>query len=116
MTPLDCALFDNRPRRARVCPHCSGCGTVEDAYALLPCEHFEGAPNDALCATVVGAFDIFTACREAVQLAKRSQRHVAFDFNGQVVLVGSNDDPDRIARAWWLRVYNETPEESAAKR
>jgi hypothetical protein len=54
--------------------------------------------------------------RLADDIAKRARRPVAFDFNGRIVVVRGNDDPQRIARAWWQRTYNETPEESFAKR
>ena len=115
-TPSDQALFDDRPTRSKTCPRCRGCGTVVESHALAPRERFDGAPTDALLASVVGSFDIFTASREAVDLARRAGRPVAFEFNGRVVVARDGDDPDEIARAWWQREYNETPEETFARR
>jgi hypothetical protein len=116
ITPSDQALFDARPTRSQTCPHCRGCGTVVEAYALAPTERFDGAPANALPAFVVGSFDIFTASEEAVDLAKSASRPVAFEFNGQVVVVREDDGPDKISRAWWKRQYNETPEATFARR
>ncbi len=116
ITPEDQALFDGRPTRSQTCPHCRGCGTVIEAYALVPTERFDGAPPNALCAFVVGSFDIFTASKEAVDLAKRAKRPVAFEFNGQVVVARGGDNPDRLSRAWWQLQYNETPEAAFARR
>lgn len=121
-TTTDRALFDDRPTRSQTCPRCRGCGTVSETYALAPYEglvgdpeRFEGAPDDALCAFVVGSFDIFTASKEAADLARRSLRPVAFDFLDHVVVVRDGDDPDEISRAWWWKQYNETPEATFAR-
>jgi hypothetical protein len=89
---------------------------VIEAYALSPSERFDGAPTDALHASVVGSFDIFEASKEAVDLSKRARRPVAFEFNGQVVVAHDGDDPDKIARTWWQLQYNETPEATFARR
>jgi hypothetical protein len=89
---------------------------VSDEYALAPRDRFDGAPPNAVHAVVVGSFDIFTACKEAVILAARSHRPVAFEFLDHVVVVRSADDPVAIARAWWQRQYNETPEATFARR
>ncbi len=115
MSPKDEALFDRRPVRTSTCPRCDGCGRVVKAYSLMPHEHLEGAPADALCASVVGSFDIFTACREAGELADRTGRPVAFDFNDHLVVVRAGDDPDRVARSWWQRAYGESPEATFAR-
>jgi hypothetical protein len=112
----DQALFDDRPARARTCGHCRGHGTVVESYALVSCEPFDGAPHNAVHAAVVGSFDIFTACKEAVALAKRARRPVAFNFIDQVVVLNPGDDPDKAARAWWQHAYNETPETTMARR
>ena len=116
MTPSDQALFDDRPTIEQTCPRCRGCGTVVEVYALAPSDRFDGAPQDAVHAFVVGSFDIFTACREAVDIARRSGRPVAFEFIDQVVVARAGDDPDKISRAWWQRQYNETPEATFARR
>lgn len=118
---VDQALFDRRPKRVRKCPRCHGCGTIVDSYALMPSPRTDafklaGTPLDTLCAFVVGSFDIFEATREAVDLAKRSRRPVAFEFNEQIVLVRASDDPDAIARLWWKNAYGETPEQTFARR
>jgi hypothetical protein len=121
-TKNDRVLFDDRPVRSRTCRICHGHGTVIESYALAPCERerldecFDGVPADVVCAAVVGSFDIFTACKEAVDVAKRARRPVAFDFNDQLVVVRSDDDPDKIARAWWQLAHNETPEATFARR
>ncbi len=114
MSPKDKALFDRRPRTS-TCPRCDGCGHVVEPYALMPHEHLEGAPADALCAAVAGSFGIFAVCREAAELAGRAGRPVAFDFNDHLVVVRAGDDPDRVARSWWQRAYGETPEAMFAR-
>ncbi len=116
MSKADEKFFNERPRRTQKCPRCNGCGTVIDGYTLAFTERFDGAPSGALCAAVVGASGIFETCREAVLLANRAGRHIAFDFNERVVVVQPGDDGDRIAREWWQETYGETPEESAARR
>jgi hypothetical protein len=104
MAPADRVWFEDRPRRTHPCPRCRGCGTIVEAYALAYWDDpLDGAPADALRAVVVGSFDISTSCR-------------AFEFNGQIVVVCGNDDPDQVARTWWLRQYGETPEASFSRR
>lgn len=111
------ALFDGRKTRARLCWRCHGCGVVIEPFALAPSDNqLEDAPDRALCAIVVGASSVFVACHEAAEIAARANRPVAFEFNGQLVVVNAGDDPDRIARAWWERQYGESPEESAQRR
>jgi len=115
--PADRTWFEDRPKRTHPCPRCRGCGTIVEAYALAYWdEPLDGAPADALRAFVVGSFDISTSCREAADLARISGRPVAFEFNGQIVVVCGNDDPDQVARTWWLRHYGETPEASFSRR
>lgn len=41
---------------------------------------------------------------------------VAFEFNGEPVLVTGLSNVDKVYRAWWHKVYKETPEESFARR
>lgn len=112
----DLHWFSDRPRRVKTCNRCGGCGTIDVPYTLAPTDRVIDAPNNAIRAFVVGSGDIFTACAEGVDIAKRSGDPVAFEFNGQTVVVTAKDDPERIARAWWFKAYNETPEESWAKR
>lgn len=40
---------------------------------------------------------------------------VAFEFNGKPVLVTGLSDVEQVYRGWWQAVYNETPEQSAAR-
>lgn len=110
------ALFLQRPTRKHACPRCHGTGQIVESYALAPSEPFDGAPPNALHAVVVGASSIHEACTEAVALAARARRPVAFDFSGQIVVATATDNPDQLMRAWWQRQYKETPEESAARR
>jgi len=112
----DVKLFDERPTRTRTCPQCHGHGNVIEGYALAQGEPIESAPKAAVYASVAGSFDIFTACKEAREIAKRADRPVAFDFNDQVVVVHASDDPNQVARAWWLKAYGETPEQTRARR
>jgi hypothetical protein len=116
MMSADQALFDNRPTRSQTCPRCRGCGTVVESYALVLSGHIDGAPDDAVYAFVRGSFGIFTACKEALDVAKRARRPVAFRFIDHVVVVRGDDDADLVARAWWQRTYNETPEATLARR
>jgi hypothetical protein len=112
----DAKWFHDRPRRTKRCERCGGCGTLEIGFALVPADHVTDAPEDAIRAFVVGAYDIFTACREAADIARKASRLVAFEFNGRCVVVRPNDDPTTVARQWWLTQYNETPEQSLARR
>lgn len=114
----DAKWFDERPRRTETCTHCRGHGKVEQPYALVLAEPLavRGAPNDAIRAFVCGSWDIFTACREAADIAARSGQPVAFEFNGSCVVVRPGADPGIVARRWWINTYNETPEETAARR
>jgi len=122
MNPRDQELFDGRPKITKPCPHCSGHGRVTVGYALI---HFERAsmpepldriPPDAICALVVGSSGIYECCKEAVEIAARAQRPVAFEFCSQIVIARAGDDPVRLAREWWMIEYKETPEASAARR
>jgi hypothetical protein len=108
--------FDDRPRRTETCGRCGGCGTVELEYALAPTNRWIEAPDDAIRAFVVGSFDIFTACKEAADIAAVAHQPVAFQFNNQTVVVRPGDSPDAIARQWWQVEYNETPEQTMARR
>ena len=108
--------FDERPERTKKCPRCGGCGTIDVGYALAPTDRVIDAPNNAVRAFVVGASSIFDACKEAADIAKRSGDPVAFEFNGQTVVLRPGDNADKVARDWWQKQYNETPEETLARR
>lgn len=109
----DSKWFAKRLYRTKKCPRCDGHGEVDEPYALTHWEQaIKGAPSDSIHACVAGMFDIFTACREAVQIARAAKRPVVFDFNDQIVVVRWSDDPDLIARVWWQRAYGCTPEET----
>lgn len=113
----DAVWFDDRPRLSTRCPRCGGHGAVDATYALVATSlPVPDAEPGAIQADVVGAFDIFTACREAAEIAGRASKPVTFYFNGQLVVVRPGADPDAAARAWWIAEYNETPEETAARR
>ncbi len=70
----DARWFDERPRRAEVCPRCRGCGEVDLPYALRQGGPVTGSPNEAIRAWVCGSFDIFEACREAAEIAGPASR------------------------------------------
>ena len=106
--------FASRPVRTETCSRCNGHGTIGKGYALAPREGVGTA--SMIMATVVGSADIFTACAEASEIAKRANRSVHFDFNGRTVIVRPKDNPVTIARSWWQKAYGETPEQSQARR
>lgn len=109
--------FTARPYREETCPRCRGDGQIDIPYALHHEEDpIEGAPEKAIRAVVLGSFDIFTACHEAVAVAKEAKRPVAFKFNDLVVVVRADDDPNKVARRWWFDTYKETPEETWRRR
>ncbi len=109
-------LFTDRPVVSRTCEHCGGCGTTRAPYALAPGGPILGAPQNAICAVVIGSCHIFEASREASEIAKRSGRPVAFHFIDQTVVVQPGDDPELWGRAWWIERHGETPEQSWEKR
>ena len=118
--PPDAELFDSRPARTEVCPRCRGCGDIRIEYALHPWDALlgpiDGAPEGAVCAFVGGSFDVFYAAREAAELAQRASRPVAFKCIDHTVVVHPKDNPDLVARAWWMLQYGETPEITWARR
>ena len=101
--------FTDRPTRTECCGRCRGTGTVTRAYALAPADRVVGAPCDAIRAFVIGSFDIATACEEASDIAKRSGEQVAFQFNGQCVVVGPGDSVSAVISRWWRRAYGMEP-------
>ena len=115
MTHPDAKWFE-RPERLDTCACCNGRGTITRAYALEPADLVIDSPNEAIRALVVGSADIFTACREAVEIADRSREPVAFRFNGHTVVARHGDNADELARVWWREEYGETPEETQARR
>jgi hypothetical protein len=118
----DAKWFDDRPRRTKLCGQCGGCGTVEVSYALMPADgvvaalYAADAPTNSIRACVAGSNDIFTACKEAADIAGRSSAPVAFEFLDHTVVVRSGDDPTTVARQWWMKQYGETPEQTRARR
>lgn len=115
MTAMD--LFATRPAWGEVCFQCKGHGKICVSYALHPLNvPLEGAPEDAVRAFIGGSFDVFTAAREAAELARSAKRPVAFQCLDHLVIVGPHDDPEQVARAWWLKQYRETPEVSRARQ
>lgn len=116
----DTEWFDSRPTRTAVCPKCRGCGNVREEYALHPWNDqlstIDGAPEGAILAFVGGSFDVFYAAREAGELARRANRPVAFQCIDHSVVVHPIDDPNQVARAWWILQYGETPEATWARR
>jgi hypothetical protein len=110
-------LLTKRPVRSRDCPTCGGHGRVDDSYSLVSIEGpLPGAPGGAISTCVVGSSSIFKAAREAREIAESHDRPVAFDFIGDLVVVLRSDDPEQVARAWWIGHYGETPEQTAARR
>lgn len=118
----DALLFSSRPERVVKCARCGGHGEYVDQYALAP---NTGTYADQLAAhrraglviaRARGASDIFESCREAAEIAGRAGRGVAFWFNGRAVVVKPGDSGDAAARAWWMDVHGETPEETMARR
>lgn len=84
----------------------------------FPQKPLKGAPKDALVCSTRGTADvtIMGTCAEAVQYAETLDRPIAFEFNGDVVVARKGDDPDKLWRAWWKRVYKETYEQSMKNR
>lgn len=118
----DALLFSSRPERIQKCARCGGHGEYVDQYALA---HNTDAYADRLAthrraglviARVRGASDIFESCNEAAEIAERAGRGVAFWFNGRAVVVKPGDSGDAVARAWWMDVHGETPEQTRARR
>jgi hypothetical protein len=64
---------------------------------------------------------ISKACREAVALADRAQRPVAFDFNDTPVIVEPGEDPKAVGNRWMVErdrsaeTYRNSPEGKAAE-
>lgn len=82
-----------------------------------PPDHLlHGVPPDVLQAFVVGSAYIFDATREALEVARRTGRTVAFLFSARLVVVRPRDDSDAVARAWWQEANGETPEQTWARR
>jgi len=109
------------------CWHCKGSGQVHkrERFALWTPDEYEHVqpldqkhdvpPNAYVCTAAPGS-SIFEACKEGVGLARTVGRPVAFEFNGAVAVCRADSDPDKVAKAWWLRAYGKTYEQSAAER
>lgn len=111
-------LFSDRPNNSVNCFRCCGTGRVELSYALAYREdpiEIEGMP-DAIHARVYLGSSIFEATKEASEIAHRAQFPVAFVFQDRLVVVRPGDDPDIVARAWWIGARGETPEQTFARR
>lgn len=111
------------------CPRCGGTGRVEKPMWLYPEERGGVGGVEALAKRlgvdlpserrdyfVGGAASIFEACREGLQRAKATKLPSVFEFDERVVIVRPTDDAEAVARAWWVSVYKQTPEESWASR
>lgn len=118
----DETLFSSRPERIEKCLRCGGLGEYVDHYALY---HNDNSHADRMAvhrraglviASVRGASNIFESCNEAAEIAGRAGRGVAFWFSGRAVVVNPGDNGDAVARAWWMDVHGETPEETYARR
>lgn len=48
--------------------------------------------------------------------AIRDNVAAVFKFRESVIKISPSDLPDTVARAWWIKTYNKTPEESHANR
>jgi hypothetical protein len=116
----DMELFNSRPAKIKMCPRCRGYGNVDIGYALHPWDDrlspINGAPEGAVRAFIGGSFDVFYAAKEAAELARQADRPVAFNCLDHAVVVHPGDDPDQVARTWWLIQYGETPEATWARR
>lgn len=115
------------------CARCGGTGNVQkrerfalwtpDEYAsevkngsLSVIDPKHDVPKDAYVCQVMGGSDIWGTCREAVDIAIRVDRPVAFLFNDTIAVCRSDSDPEKVAREWWKRCYGKTPEESMRDR
>lgn len=113
-------LFHSRPERMETCSRCGGHGRINVGYALHPWDDslspLHGIPENAVRSFIGGSFDVFESTKEAAELARRADRPVAFECLDHVVVVRPGDDPDQVARAWWLLQYGETPEATRSRR
>jgi hypothetical protein len=61
--------------------------------------------------------DIYSAVREAIEFCQTYKvRGVGFDFNDKLVTVTAKSSEKSVVDTWWVKTYNETPEESFARR
>jgi hypothetical protein len=74
------------------------------------------APAGSIPAHARAGSDIYECVGEASIFSKQVGTPIAFEFNELIVVVKPTDDPELIARDWWVRRYKETPEQSWAKR
>ena len=92
-----------------VCPTCRRDGWKRrEQFALWTQEEFthhppspvRGAPPDAELVHVVPGATINDAVAEALDLAFRLGKPIAFTFNGYPIVVRSDSDPIAILKAW----------------
>lgn len=116
----------------KTCTRCNGDGFVSERGWLAPLDVAESGHAATLAAglgalgdepdvryaffIVMGSAFIHEACREAHVYALRDNVTAVFQFCESVVKVSPSDIPDAVARAWWIKTYNMTPEESRASR
>jgi hypothetical protein len=127
------SFIRQNPVKQETCPHCNGYGVIhrQEALALTTAAEYESifgykpgwtlkktVPKDfEICTTGPGSPHILETIREAIDYCREyGVPGVAFEFNGEAVLVDASTDAELALRAWWKAVFNETPEESAAKR
>ena len=116
----DRELFLSRLEKTEACSRCEGHGRISVGYALHPWDDslppLHGIPENTVRVFVGGSFSVFESTKEAADLARQADRPVAFGFIDHVVVVRPGDDPDQVARAWWLLQYGETPEVTRYRR
>lgn len=120
-------LVDRRNKtEVKCCPTCRRDGWVN---VIRPCVLTEAEqqdmfghvkklvddPNTENCWASLGS-SIHEATKEAVELAGQLDRRIVFKFNDKLVYVTKHSNVDAVVRDWWIRMYNETPEESARNR
>jgi len=109
------------------CNECHGTGTVHrrEWFALWTPDEYSGTvtldpkhdiPANAYVCTAVPGADIFRACAEAADLAKRVGRPIAFEFNGAVAIVHADSDTSDAAKRWWKLAYGKSYEQSMCDR
>lgn len=116
-------LFYSRPARTQPCPGCQPCSRCDGSgidqirYSLIYSDKpVKDAPAGSIPAHARAGSDIYECVGEASIFSKQVGTPIAFEFNELIVVVKPTDDPELIARDWWVRRYKETPEQSWAKR
>ena len=106
------------------CQNCGGCGLVSrrERFSLwTPDEYVADAtslselhdiPTDAYVCVAVPGGNIWDACREGVEIARRVGHVVAFEFNGKAVVCRADSTAVDVAKELWFRIYGKTYEQS----